>query len=61
MQKSTENPYPIRMGTIKYLLQEIAVERDRSLHYVIVKILTSLNREEIYDLLDRKKELNKSK
>lgn len=61
MKKSTENPYPIRMGIVKYLLQEIAVERDRSLHYVIVKILTSLKREEIYDLLDRKKEPNKLK
>lgn len=61
MKKSTENPYPIRMGIVKYLLQEIAVERDRSLHYVIVKILTSLKREEIYDLLDRKKEVSKSK
>lgn len=38
-QHANNNPTPIRLGELKPILQQEAFEEDRSLHYVVVKIL----------------------
>jgi hypothetical protein len=37
--KNNDKPFPIRLGEIKPILQQEAVDNDRSLHYWIKKIL----------------------
>lgn len=39
MTKDPHNPVRVRLGDIKPTLQQEAHEADRSLHYIIVKIL----------------------
>lgn len=42
MAKPDNNkPFPVRLGDMKTELQQQAVEQDRSLHYLIRKILKS--------------------
>jgi len=36
---NNNNPYPVKLGDIKPILQSYAAEDDRSLHYLIKKIL----------------------
>lgn len=38
--KNDDKPFPIRLGEIKPILQQEAVDNDRSLHYWIKKILS---------------------
>ena len=40
MKKPDNNkPFPVRLGELKPILQKQAAEKERSLHYWIVKIL----------------------
>ncbi len=39
MQKDDDKPFPIRLGDLKAPLQEEATQNDRSLHYLIKKII----------------------
>ena len=36
---NNSNPFPIRLGELKPILQQEASQNDRSLHYWVVKIL----------------------
>lgn len=40
MSKQHDKPFPIKLGDMKPILQQEAVENDRSLHYWIKKILS---------------------
>lgn len=40
MKAHNNNPFPIRLGELKPILQQEALINDRSLHYLIKKILS---------------------
>lgn len=40
MKSDNNNPFPIRLGELKPILQQEASMHDRSLHYLIKKILS---------------------
>jgi len=46
-KKRNDNPTPVRLGELKSTLQEEAMQLDRSLHWLIIKI--------IKDYVERKK------
>lgn len=39
MKANNNNPFPIRLGELKPILQQEASLNDRSLHYLVIKIL----------------------
>lgn len=41
IKKRKDNPTPIRLGQLKCYLQKEAMEQDRSLHWLVVKILSA--------------------
>lgn len=41
LKPDNKKPFPVRLGELKPILQREALEQDRSLHNLIIKILKS--------------------